>query len=113
MGVAVGLILIAFGAILTWAVDATVSGLNVTAIGVILLVLGIVVVLLDIFWWRSWEWYAAGPARRRRTYVQDTATAPAAPAPVQPVAPPYAPAGRRRVVVDEEEAGPPPGPPPP
>jgi hypothetical protein len=116
MGVAVGLILIAFGAILTWAVDASVSGLNVTAIGVILLVLGIVVILLDFFWWRSWEWYAAGPgpARRRRTYVQDTAAAPAAPAqPVGPAAPPYAPAGRRRVVVDEEEAGPAPGPPPP
>ena len=116
MGVAVGLILIAFGAILTWAVDATVSGLNVTAIGVILLVLGIVVVLLDFFWWRSWEWYAASPGagRRRRTYVQDTATAPAAPVqPVAPAAQPYAPAGRRRVVVDEEEAGPPAGPPPP
>ena len=31
MGVVVGLLLIAFGAILTWAVDADVSGLNVTA----------------------------------------------------------------------------------
>ena len=118
MGIVISLILIAFGAILTWAVDATVSGLNVTAIGVILLVLGIVVVLLDFFWWRSWEWYAAGPGpvagRRRRTYVHDTATAPPV-QPVQPVAPaaqPYAPAGRRRVVVDEEEAGDP-GPPPP
>ena len=39
MGVGVGLILIAFGAILTWAVNAEVSGLDVTAIGVILLVL--------------------------------------------------------------------------
>ena len=53
MGVAVGLILIAFGAILTWAVDAEASGLNVTAVGVILLVIGILVVLLDLFWWRS------------------------------------------------------------
>jgi sulfite exporter TauE/SafE len=103
MGVAVGLILAAFGAILIWAVDASVSGLNVTAVGVILLIVGILVLLLDIFWWRSWTWYAAGPARSRRTYVRDTA------APVQPVQP----AAGRRVVVDEEVGGPPAGPPPP
>jgi hypothetical protein len=103
MGVAVGLILAAFGAILIWAVDAEVSGLNVTAVGVILLIVGILVLLLDIFWWRSWTWYAAGPARSRRTYVRDTA------APVQPAQP----AAGRRVVVDEEVGGPPAGPPPP
>src|SRR3954470_22593488 len=108
MGVAVGLILVAFGAILTWAVNADVSGLNVTAVGVILMIVGILVVLLDIFWWRSWTWYAAG-GPRRRTYVRDTA-APVAP--VQPVQP-VQPAGGRRVVVDEEVAGPPAGPPPP
>ncbi len=106
MGVAVGLILAAFGAILTWAVDAEVSGLDVTAVGVILMIVGILVVLLDIFWWRSWTWYAAGPARSRRTYVRDTA------APVQPVQP-VQPAAGRRVVVEEEVGGPPAGPPPP
>ena len=109
MGVAVGLILLAFGAILTWAVDAEVSGLNVTAVGVILMIVGLLVVLLDLFWWRSWTWYAAGPGRTRRTYVRDTA-APAAP--VQPVQP-VQPVAGRRVVVDEEVGGPPAGPPPP
>jgi hypothetical protein len=106
MGVGVGLILIAFGAILTWGVNAEVSGLDVTAIGVILLVLGIFVVLLDLLWWRSWTWYAAGPPWRRTTYVRDTA------APVQPVQP-VQPAAGRRVVVEEDVGGPPPGPPPP
>jgi hypothetical protein len=105
MGVGIGLILIAFGAILTWGVNADVSGLDVTAIGVILLVIGIVVVLLDFIWWRSWTWnYAAGPWRRT-TYVRDAAV------PVQPVQP-VSPPSNRRVVVDEE-AGPPAGPPPP
>jgi hypothetical protein len=109
MGVAVGLILLAFGAILTWAVDAEVSGLDVTAVGVILMIVGLLVVLLDIFWWRSWTWYAAGPTRSRRTYVRDTR------APVDPVQPvqPVQPAAGRRVVVDEEVGGPPAGPPPP
>jgi len=106
MGVAVGLILLAFGAILTWAVDADVSGLNVTAVGVILMIVGLLVVILDFFWWRSWTWYAAGPGRSRRTYVRDTA------APVEPVQP-VQPAAGRRVVVDEEVGGPPAGPPPP
>jgi hypothetical protein len=106
MGVAIGLILAAFGAILTWAVDAEVSGLDVTAVGVILMIVGLIVLLLDIFWWRSWTWYAAGPARSRRTYVRDTA------APVEPVQP-VQPAAGRRVVVEEEVGGPPAGPPPP
>jgi hypothetical protein len=105
MGVGVGLILSAFGAILTWGVNASVSGLDVTAIGVILLVLGIFVVLLDLLWWRSWTWYAAGPPWRRTTYVHDTGL-PGQPYPVQP-------APRRRVVVDEDVGGPPPGRPPP
>jgi hypothetical protein len=102
MGVGIGLVLIAFGAILTWGVNADVSGLNVTAVGVILLVVGILVTLLDLAWWRSWTWYAAGPPWRRTTYVQDTGV------PGQPYQTP-----RRRVVVDEDVGGPPAGPPPP
>src|SRR5689334_11274092 len=36
MGISVSLILIAVGAILTWAVTATVSGIDLTTVGVIL-----------------------------------------------------------------------------
>jgi len=116
MGVAVGLLLIAFGAILTWGVEADVNGLDVTAVGVILLVVGIIVCFLDFFWWRTWEWTTAAGPRRRATYVREQAVQPVQPVqtteavqPVQPVAP-----ARRRVVVDEREDGPvPPGPPPP
>ena len=106
MGMGIGLILIAVGAILTWGVKDTSPSINLDAVGVILMIVGILVVLLDIFWWRSWTWYAAGPARSRRTYVRDTA------APVQPVQP-VQPAAGRRVVVEEEVGGPPAGPPPP
>jgi hypothetical protein len=98
MGVGFGLVLVAAGAILTWAVNATVSGLDINAVGVILLVLGIVLVVLDMLWWQSWQ---AGPWRRT-AYVDTVA--------------PAAPAGNRRVVVEEEDAvvpGPPGGPPPP
>ena len=70
MGLGVGLILIAVGAILTWAVDVTASGVNVHAIGVILLIVGLVGATLSMIFWSSW----AGPGyftRRRTTVVDD------------------------------------------
>ena len=54
MGIGVSLILVAAGAILTWAVDATVSGLSIHTVGVILMVVGIVGLLLSIMFWSSW-----------------------------------------------------------
>ena len=41
MGIGVSLLLIAAGAILTWAVTATVSGVSIHTVGVILLAVGI------------------------------------------------------------------------
>ena len=54
MGVGVSLILVAVGAILTWAVSAEVSGIDLTTVGVILMVVGIVGVLLSLVFWSSW-----------------------------------------------------------
>jgi hypothetical protein len=75
MGLGVSLILIAVGAILTWAVDAHVSGLNVTAVGIILMIVGLIGGLFSLAFWSSW-WgpgyfgrYAtasSAPVRRRR-----------------------------------------------
>ena len=65
MGIGVSLILIAAGAILTWAVDATVSGVNIHAVGVILMVVGVVGLLISLVFWSSWG--AGAPARRRTT----------------------------------------------
>jgi hypothetical protein len=89
MGLGVSLILIAVGAILTWAVHAHVNGLDVTAVGVILMIVGLVSFLLSLAFWSSW-WGpgyfrrystatgpASGPVRRRRrvpaTYVEEPA----------------------------------------
>lgn len=65
MGTGVSLILIAVGAVLTWAVNVTTSGFNVHTVGVILLVVGVVGFLLSMVFWSSW----AGPGyfNRRRT----------------------------------------------
>jgi beta-lactamase regulating signal transducer with metallopeptidase domain len=68
MGIGVSLILIAAGAVLTWAVNATVSGLNIHTIGVILMIVGIVGLLLSLMFWSSWGGAGYG---RRRTYVDE------------------------------------------
>ena len=74
MGIPVSLILIAAGAILTWGVTDEPSGLNLDAIGVILMVVGIVGFVLTLMLWRSWwgpgywshaEYVEGAPAGRR------------------------------------------------
>jgi hypothetical protein len=70
MGLGVSLILIAVGAILTWAVNAQVSGIEIQTIGVILLIVGIAGFLLSLVFWSSWGG-PAGARSRRTTYVED------------------------------------------
>ena len=71
MGIGVSLFLIAVGAILTWAVDAEVSGLDITAVGVILLIVGAAGLLLSLVFWSSWGGHGYGYRRRTTTYVDD------------------------------------------
>jgi tetrahydromethanopterin S-methyltransferase subunit D len=81
MGIGVGLVLIAIGAVLTFAVNATFSGFSISTIGVILMVVGAVGVLIDlaIFMPRrravtttaAVDPYAAGSPAARRTVVED------------------------------------------
>ena len=80
MGLGVGLILIAVGAILAWAVNVTTTGVDLNTIGYILLVVGIVGVLLSLVFWSSW----AGPGYFSMRRVVDDG------------------AGSRRRVYDEE-----------
>ena len=69
MGIGVSLILIAAGAILTWAVNATVSGLNIHTIGVILMVVGAIGLVLSLMFWSSWG--GVGATRRTTTTIDD------------------------------------------
>jgi hypothetical protein len=70
MGIGVSLILIAVGAILVWAVDASVSGVDLVAVGWILLIVGAVGALLSLIFWSSWGGYGT---QRRETVVRDDA----------------------------------------
>ena len=51
MGVSFSLLLAAAGAVLIWAVNATVSGVNIHTVGVILLIVGIVGFATSLFFW--------------------------------------------------------------
>ena len=51
MGLGASLFLIAGGAILVWGVNREVAGLDVDAIGVILMVIGIIGAVLSLIFW--------------------------------------------------------------
>jgi hypothetical protein len=71
MGIGVGIFLIAIGAILTFAVNATANGVNIDAVGWILMGVGLVSVLLSLLFWESWAGPGYWSSRRRTTYVDD------------------------------------------
>ncbi|HEY3238318.1 MAG TPA: DUF6458 family protein [Acidimicrobiia bacterium] len=66
MGTGVSIILIAAGAILTFAVDTRAEGVDLDAMGVILMLVGILGLLFTLVLWDDWR-----PAIRRRDYVDD------------------------------------------
>jgi hypothetical protein len=70
MGIGVSLILIAAGAILTWAIHVSSgSAVNLHLIGVILLVVGAIGAVLSLIFWSSWGGF--GGARREETVIHD------------------------------------------
>jgi hypothetical protein len=95
MGIVISLILIAFGAILTWAVNSNGGSVDPQVVGVILMVVGFVVFAISLVLWRTWwgpGFWAGGPGgmydegagapvvrrrfyrpytRRRTTYVEE------------------------------------------
>ena len=54
MGTAISLLMIAAGAILTWAVTTTTTGINLHTVGIILMVIGGVGLVLSVVFWSSW-----------------------------------------------------------
>ena len=66
MGIGIGIVVIAVGAILTWGVTADAEGLDVNAVGVILMVVGAISLLLSLLFFERWS-----PVRRRQMVVDD------------------------------------------
>ena len=67
MGIGTSLFLIAVGAILYFAVDADISGLEITTVGVILMVVGVIGLLISLFLLSS----VRRGATSERTVVRD------------------------------------------
>ena len=74
MGIGVSLVLVAAGAILTWAVDATVSGLDIHTVGVILMVVGAIGFVLSLVFWSTWGGFGGNAAAGPRTTVIEERT---------------------------------------
>jgi hypothetical protein len=90
-GFTVGIILIAVGAILVWGVTEDANGVNIDAVGWILMIVGAVAALLSLIFWSG---AMRGPGYRRREYVEGD--------------PSYRRPRGRRTIVEEEDPGPPP-----
>jgi hypothetical protein len=103
MGLGVSLLLVAAGAILVWGITSEPSGLDLDAIGAILIVIGIVGFILSLLFWRTWwgpgyfsrstyvedapggrPWYYGGWGGRRSTYVEEDGPPPGGPPPPPP-----------------------------
>ena len=56
--------MIAVGAILYFAVDADISGLEISTVGIILMIIGIIGLVITLFFLGSWR-------DRRRTVVEE------------------------------------------
>jgi len=69
MGLGVSLILIAVGAILAFAVHHHTNGFDISTVGYILLIVGLIGGLLSMIFWSSWA--GPGDLSRRRSYVRD------------------------------------------
>lgn len=64
MGISFSLILAAAGAVLLWAVNATVAGLNIHVVGVILLVVGVIGFVVSAVFWSTWGGFGRASATR-------------------------------------------------
>lgn len=78
MGLGTGIVLVAVGAILDFAVTTTTTGFNIHTVGLILMIAGAVGIVLSMFFWSSWGGFGGGYHRERRVvndgaggYVED------------------------------------------
>jgi beta-lactamase regulating signal transducer with metallopeptidase domain len=71
MGIGTSIFLIALGAILKYAVNAEVSGLEISTIGVILMIVGVLGLLISLLYATLWRDRRADPAVADRPVVRE------------------------------------------
>ena len=73
MGISLSILLIAVGAILAWAVNAEVSGIDLQVAGIILVVVGAIGFVASLVFWSSWGGFGgrdAGGGGQNTTVVE-------------------------------------------
>jgi hypothetical protein len=68
MGIGVSIFLLAVGAILTFALNAEVSGINLDTVGIILMIVGVIGLIMSAMFWSTWGGFNN---RSERTVVRD------------------------------------------
>jgi hypothetical protein len=68
VGIGTSLFLVAVGAILYFAVNASISGLSIATVGLILMIVGIVGLLISLFLISTWRRGGDRPVTRDREY---------------------------------------------
>jgi len=68
MGIGISIVLVAVGAVLTFALEREAEGINLDTVGVILMIVGAVGLVVSMLLWSSWGPYNR---ERRETVVRD------------------------------------------
>lgn len=74
MSIGVSLALVTVGAILTFALERDAEGINLDAVGIILMIVGLVGLVISALFWSSWAPYGRGrrsTVGRSSTYVSE------------------------------------------
>jgi hypothetical protein len=67
--IGLSLLLLAVGAILAWAVETTVSGIDIKVVGAILMVIGLLGLTLSLLFWASFAPFARRDGRERHDVI--------------------------------------------
>ena len=68
MGIGISIVLIAVGAVLTFALERDAEGINLDTVGIILMIVGSVGLVVSMLFWSSWGPYGRD---RRGTVVRE------------------------------------------
>lgn len=68
MGLGVSLFLFAVGAVLAWAVETEAQGIDLNAVGVILMIVAAVGLIISFLFWGQFGSYGFGRREERRYY---------------------------------------------
>ena len=77
MGLSLSVLLIAVGAVLAWAVNAEVSGIDIQVAGLILVVVGVIGLIVSLIFWSSWGGFGNRDAAASTTVIERDRTSTA------------------------------------